>query len=90
MSGPLVPVGDTSPIPSRNEVIKDLIKWFASNFGVDLVTDAAERLFRGIDTEELFARYRKLQAAKSGGASNGLVVLGAVLLFATSKRKRRR
>lgn len=94
MRGPddtaLVPTSKDSPIPSRNEVIKDLIKYFAQNFGIDLVYDAAERLFRGIDTMDLYRRYQAATSNKtSGGSGFVFVALGLLLLAGKRKRGRR-
>jgi len=93
MRGPddtaLVPTSKDSPIPSRNEVIKDLIKYFAQNFGIDLVYDAAERLFRGIDTMDLYRRYQAATNKTSGGGGVVYIALGLLLLAGKRKRGRR-
>lgn len=93
MRGPddtaLVPSGKDSPIPSRNEVIKDLIKYFAQNFGIDLVYDAAERMFRGIDTMDLYRRYQAATSNKTSGGGFVFIALGLLLLAGKRKRGRR-
>lgn len=92
LAGPLVPTGNDSPVPTRNEIIKDMIKWFAQNFGIDLAVDAAERIFAKVDTKALYEKWKATQAQRGGasGGASGLVFVLAGLALLAGKRKRGR
>ena len=86
--GALVKHEKGSIIPSRNEIIKDLVKYFFTEYGLDV----AEKLFEPISLDKLKAmwlekRAQKQLAAKSGGGGAMLLVLAA-LAFSGRKRKR--
>jgi hypothetical protein len=91
--GPLVPIpkGDGSIIPSRAEIVKDLIKWFATEYGLEI----AEAMFAKIDIAKLKQAWLDSRAKQglplpsTRSSGGGLVlVLGALLLFGGKKRKR--
>lgn len=90
--GPLTVIdkgGGGSPIPSRNEIIKDVIKWFGTEYGLDL----AESAFQALDTEKLqkWAKERaKQKRLASGGGGNVALLLLAFVAFGSKKKGRRR
>ena len=81
------------PIPSREEIIKDLIKYFATEYGWDL----AESMFKPLDTTKLIEWWKKKNAGIpstewSGGKSGGggvLLLLFAAFAFGGKKRRKR-
>ena len=86
----LVPAPSTSPIPSRSEIAKDLIKWFAGKYGLALWDALWEQPQFVKDALEKFRA--DAAAKKSGGGGGGgvaLIALAALAYGGKGKRKRR-
>jgi len=75
-----------SIIPSRTEIVKQLVQWFAGEYGLDI----AESMFAKLDTSALIEIWKKRKArASTSSGGGGIVVLG-LLALALGKRKGRR
>ena len=72
-----------SPIPSRNEIIRDLIKWAAGEYGVALAESAWDKLTDPV----LVETWKKAKAKHAKKAGGGLALLALAALVA-HKRKR--
>lgn len=90
--GALVKHEKGSIIPSRQEIVKDLIKYFFTEYGLDL----AESLFEPISTEKLLELAKRdpallkrfgIKPPQTGGG--GLVILFALLAFGGKRRRKR-
>lgn len=91
--GALVKHEKGSIIPSRQEIIKDLVKYFFTEYGWDI----AEKLFDPIPTDKLIDLAKKTlpgaeaaAAAARKGSGGGAIVLLALLAFAGGKKRRNR
>jgi hypothetical protein len=85
----LVPVG--SPIPSRDEIAKDLIKWFFGKYGA-----AAWDAFWSTPqpVQDLLDKVKEQEAQKQlssgGGGGGGLAIAAIAALALTSSRRTKR
>jgi hypothetical protein len=92
--GALVRRSKSGLIPSKEEIVKDAIKWFASKYGIAI----AESMLASVDHVALWKRIaaekraenRSRRALTSGaGSGSGSLMLIAFALFAFSRKSRR-
>lgn len=72
-------------IPSRKEIVRDLIKWFATEYGLDLV----ESVFDSWSAQQIAEAWKKRQAKLKSSGSGGALLLLLLFAFASSKGKGR-
>lgn len=74
------------PIPSRAEIVKDLVKWFAGEYGLDI----AEAMFTKLDTPALVEMWKKRKGKASNSRSGlGMIVLAMLVVEGVNKKRRR-
>jgi len=86
--GSLVKSRGGSLIPSRTEIVKDLVRWFAGEYGLDV----AEAMFAKLDTPALIELWKKRKgkaSSSSGGFGLGVLAIAALALHGTKKKRRR-
>lgn len=71
-------------LPSKSEIVRDLVRWFATEYGLELLESA----FDSIEPAKLVDMWRS-RAAKKKGSSGGAILLLLLFAFASSRKRNR-